>query len=154
MCYEDHARPPAPPRVTGSATGAGLLLTASDGNRFAACLATPEHPAGARAVLLPDVNGLRPFSREMALRFAETGIATLAIDYFGRTAGSQPRGAGFEHGPHSKDLRRQTLLRDVTAAVSYLGEPVTGSRRSHRRLPGSAVGWHRPRSAGAAGCGP
>ena len=72
MCYDQDARTPAPPRVTGSATGTGLFLTASDGNRFAAYLATPEHPVTARAVLLPDVDGLRAFTREMALRFAET----------------------------------------------------------------------------------
>ena len=33
MCYPGDARPPAPPRITDSATGAGLLLTASDGGR-------------------------------------------------------------------------------------------------------------------------
>ena len=40
MCYDSDARPPAPPRVTGRATGADLLLAASDGNQFAAYLAT------------------------------------------------------------------------------------------------------------------
>jgi carboxymethylenebutenolidase len=121
VCYDDAARPPPPPRVTGSAVGTGVVLTASDGNQFAAYLATPEHPAGTRAVLLPDVNGLRPFTREMALRFAETGMATLAIDYFGRTVGSQPRDDDdFDTGPYLDGIRRQTLLRDVTAAVGYL----------------------------------
>jgi carboxymethylenebutenolidase len=95
-------------------------LTAPDGNCFAAYLATPERGAGVRAVLLPDVNGLSPFSREMALRFAETGITTVAIDYFGRTAGSEPRGEDFDPAPHSEELRRETLLCDVSAVVSYL----------------------------------
>ena len=126
MCYDMDARPPAPPRVTGSATGTDLLLTASDGNRFAAYLATPERPINVRAVLLPDVNGLRPFTREMALRFAETGIATLAIDYFGRTAGSQPRGDNFDVGPHLEQLRRQIVLRDITAALRYLKQQWPG----------------------------
>ena len=53
VCYDDGERPPAPPRVTGSAHGAELTLTASDGNRFAAYHATPERPTGTRIVLLP-----------------------------------------------------------------------------------------------------
>ena len=126
MCYDKDARPPAPPRVTGTASGTGLVLTAADGNRFAAYLATPEQPSGVTAVLLPDVNGLRPFSTEMALRFAETGMATLAIDYFGRTAGSEPRDDDYDTGPHREQLRRQDVLTDLTAAVGYLREQRSG----------------------------
>lgn len=120
MCYESDARPSAPPRATGAATGADLVLTASDGNRFAAYLATPENPTGAKAVLMPDANGLSPFARDMAMRFAETGTASLAIGYFGRTAGASPRGEGFEPLPHLAEIRRETVLRDATAAVDYV----------------------------------
>lgn len=135
MCYDAGARPPAPPRITGSATGADLVLTAADGNDFLAFLATPENPTptGASAVLLPDANGLSAFTREMALRFAETGTMTLAIDYFGRTAGSGPHPEGFDSAPHQLDLSRETILLDVAAAVDYL--------RAHGPGPVFAVGF-------------
>ena len=103
-----------------------MVLTASDDNRFAAYLATPEHPAGARALLMPDANGLSPFSREMALRFAETGTATLAIDYFGRSAGTRPRTEDFDSEPHLRELSRKNVLRDVAAAMDYLKEQGPG----------------------------
>jgi carboxymethylenebutenolidase len=120
VCYTEDERPPAPPRVTGSADGADLTLTAADGNRFSAYLATPERPTGARIVLLPDTHGLVPFYKELALMFAATGSATLAIDYFGRTAGPDPHEADWAFGPHSDELRRDTLLHDVRAAVQHL----------------------------------
>lgn len=126
VCYDHDARPPAPPRVTGSASGNDLVLAASDGSRFAAYLATPEHPTGARAVMLPDARGLSAFYRDLAVHFAETGTAVLAIDYFGRTAGSQARSEDFDSGPHLAELRRETLLRDVGAAVGYLEAHGTG----------------------------
>ena len=40
-------------------------------------------------MILPDVRGLHPFFEELAMRFAERGITAIAIDYFGRTAGSR-----------------------------------------------------------------
>jgi carboxymethylenebutenolidase len=102
------------------------VLTAEDGNRFAAYLATPEHPSGVRAVLLPDAGGLRPFSTEMALRFAETGLTTLAIDYYGRTAGCEPRDDDYDTGPDRGQLRRQDVLADLATAVRYLREQAAG----------------------------
>lgn len=120
MCYDDKAHPPAPPRVTGLATGADVLLGTSDGTEFTVYLATPEHPAGTAAVLLPDARGLDPFYRELALLFAQTGTATLVIDFFGRSAGTQPRAADFDSEPHLQQLRRDTMLRDLAAGISYL----------------------------------
>ena len=58
----------------------------------------------------------------MALRFAETGATTLAIDYFGRTAGSGPRPPDFSSESHQADLSRENLLLDVSAALGYLRE--------------------------------
>ena len=121
MCYNDGEQPPAPPRVTGSARGTDLTLTASDGNRFAAYLATPERPTGARVVLLPDTHGLVPFYKELATMLATTGSVTLVIDYFGRTAGPDAHAADWAFGPHTDELRRDTLLSDVRAAVEHLG---------------------------------
>ncbi len=94
MCYDDNARPPLPPDANGTAKSEELVLEATDGNRFAAYAAQPEHPTGARVLILPDVRGLHQFYKELALRFAETGIIALAIDYFGRTAGLTARTDG------------------------------------------------------------
>jgi dienelactone hydrolase len=51
------------------------------------------------AVILPDVRGLHPFYEELTLRFSEAGVAALAIDYYGRTAGMGARGDDFNHEP-------------------------------------------------------
>jgi carboxymethylenebutenolidase len=121
VCYDGSARPPLPPAEAGEATGRDIELTASDGNRFAAYLATPEHPSGARIVLLPDANGLNAFYRELAVLFARTGSDTLAIDYYGRTAGAGERDQTFDIEPHLGELRREGLMSDVRAAVEYFG---------------------------------
>lgn len=122
MCYSDGERPPPPPHVTGSAHGADLTLTAADGNRFSAYLATPERPTGTRIVLLPDTHGLVPFYKELATMFAATGSVTLAIDYFGRTAGPDAHKADWAFDSNTDELRRDTLLRDVRAAVQHLDD--------------------------------
>ena len=120
MCYDDKARPPVPPTNGGQARGEDLVLTAADGNRFAAFLANPGSPSGARIVIYPDVRGLHGFYKDLALRFAETGVRALAIDYFGRTAGLTPRDDSFEFMPHVQQLRVPNFYADVQAALDYL----------------------------------
>jgi carboxymethylenebutenolidase len=120
MCYDDNARPPLPPDANGVAKGEELVVEASDGNRFAAYSAQPEHPTGASVLILPDVRGLHQFYKELALRFAETGTAALTIDYFGRTAGLTARNDAFEFWPHVQKLYVQNLLSDITAGLAYL----------------------------------
>lgn len=120
MCYDDDARPPIPPGANGKAAGEDLVLTASDGNRFAAYIARPEQPKGAQVLIYPDVRGLHQFYKELALRFAEAGITALAIDYFGRTAGLTSRNDSFEFMPHVQQLRIPNILTDAAAALAYL----------------------------------
>lgn len=120
MCYDDGAQPPAPPVTTGPATGHDLQLKSADGATFAAYLARPDSPAPARVVLLPDVNGLHDFYRELALRIAETGHTTLVIDYFGRTHGTGPRDDTFDRKVHLDKLTREQQLLDIRAAVEHL----------------------------------
>jgi carboxymethylenebutenolidase len=99
-----------------------VTLEAADRNRFAAFVATPEEPSGVGVVILPDVRGLYRFYEELALRFAERGIAALAFDYFGRTAGASKRGEGFEYMPHVQQTTTETVQADVAAAIAYLRE--------------------------------
>src|SRR4029077_1884314 len=68
MCYSDDARPPLPPVVGGAASDHGdLHLTADDGNRFMAYAARAAEPTGAGMVVMPDVRGLHPFYKELAV---------------------------------------------------------------------------------------
>src|SRR5258706_11200750 len=98
MCYDNDARPPVPP-ASGAAHGEDIVLTAADGNRFAAYAAHPEAPAGAQLVIFSDVRGLHQFYKELGLRFGEAGITTIAIDHFCRPAGTGPPGDSFEFLP-------------------------------------------------------
>src|SRR3954471_14233758 len=120
MCYDDQARPPSPPGKPGSAHGEDVVLTATDGNRFAAFAAFPARPSEAQVIIYPDVRGLHQFYKELALRFAEMGIAALAIDYFGRTAGLTSRDESFEYKPHVDQLQIDSISLDVQAALDYL----------------------------------
>ena len=122
MCHDDDSRAPAPP-VRGEVAAHGdLELTSADGSLFSAYEAIPAgfQPGGAGMVVLPDVRGLHPYYKDLAQRFAEAGIAAVAIDYFGRTAGTTPRGDGFEHMPHVRQVDPANVQADVAAAMARL----------------------------------
>ena len=119
MCFELDSLPPVP-RISGAAVSHDdLALEAADGNRFAAFAAAPDEPSGAGVVVLPDVRGLYRFYEELALRFAERGIAAVAIDYFGRTAGVGKRGDDFPYMEHVAQTTQDGIQADVRAAVEY-----------------------------------
>ena len=120
MCFDLDSAPPIPPISGAAVSHDDLLLEASDGNRFAAFLATPEKPAGVGVVILPDVRGLYHFYEELALRFAERGYAALAFDYFGRTAGTDKRGDDFEYMPHVQQTTPAGVQADVASCVADL----------------------------------
>ena len=120
MCFELDSSPPIP-RIAGAAVShRDLELESADGTRFAAFFAEPDEPSGNGVVILPDVRGLYRFYEELALRFAEHGIAALAIDYFGRTAGVGKRADDFEYMPHVDQTTQAGIQADVAAAVAYL----------------------------------
>jgi carboxymethylenebutenolidase len=122
MCFDLDSEPPVP-RIAGAAVSHDdLTLTAADGNRLAAFLATPEDEGGVGVLILPDVRGLYRFYEELALRFAERGRTALAIDYFGRTAGAGKRDDEFEYMPHVQRTTPDGLNADIAAAVARLGE--------------------------------
>jgi carboxymethylenebutenolidase len=120
MCYDENARPPFPPGESGSAYGEDIILTAADGNRFAAFAAHPASPKAAQVLIYPDVRGLHQFYKELALRFAGVGFTALTLDYFGRTAGLSSRDEPFDYMPHVMQLRLATFFQDVTAALDHL----------------------------------
>jgi carboxymethylenebutenolidase len=120
MCFDPDSRPPIAPISGGALDGRRLKLEAEDGNRFTAFAARAAHPSGVGMLLLPDVRGLHPYYEELALRFAEAGIDALAIDYFGRTAGTAERPADFDHMPHVGQTTWAGLRADATAGVRWL----------------------------------
>ena len=120
MCFDLDSAPPIPPISGAAVSHDDLVLEASDGNRFAAFLATPEETAGVGIVILPDVRGLYHFYEELALRFAERGYPALAFDYFGRTAGTDKRGDDFEYMPHVQQTTPAGVQADVAACVADL----------------------------------
>jgi carboxymethylenebutenolidase len=120
VCFELDSEPPIP-RIAGAAVSHDdLVLESADGTRFAAFAATPDEPVGTGVVILPDVRGLYRFYEELALRFAERGIAAVAIDYFGRTAGVARRGEDFEYMPHVEQTTPEGVQADTRSAVEYL----------------------------------
>lgn len=120
MCFDLDSLPPIP-AISGAAISHDeLVLEAADGNLFAAFAATPDEPAKPGVVILPDVRGLYRFYEELALRFAERGIASVAIDYFGRTAGVAKRDDEFPYMEHVQQTTPEGIQADVAAAVARL----------------------------------
>ena len=139
MCHGPDSRPPAPPRTGDVAERGTLTLTSQDGTQFAAAFAAPAQPARAGAVILPDVRGLHPYYVALAERFAEAGLAAVAFDYFGRTAGAcdstGTRAADFEWKSHVERTTEEGIDADLSAALAYLRE------RTRADLPVVTVGF-------------
>jgi carboxymethylenebutenolidase len=120
MCHDLDSRPPIAPIAGGALDGEHIELVARDADRLAAFRARPADPSGAGIVILPDVRGLHPFYEELALRFAENGVDAIALDYFGRTAGTAARGDHFEHMPHVERTTWAGISADIAAGVDAL----------------------------------
>jgi len=125
MCHDHDSRPPAPPRSGAVATRESLTLTSADGTLFAAAYAAPEGTPDAGVVLLPDIRGLHPYYVALTERFAEAGVATVAIDWFGRTAGvpdGGTRGEDFEWQEHIPQTTAEGIDADIVTAMAILRE--------------------------------
>ena len=120
MCFDPDSDPPITPSG-GAVERSRLTLTATDGNRFDAFDAVPENLGESAVLVLPDVRGLFRFYEELAVRLAEQGHRSLAIDYFGRTAGLGTRDDDFKFMPHVEQTTYAGLVADVAAAIEHLG---------------------------------
>ena len=119
MCVDLDSSPPI------AATGAmvrqrDLTLSAPDGNTLAALEAHGDEPSKTGVVVLPDVRGLHDFYKQLAVRFGEAGHDSVAIDYFGRTAGLGPRDESFSFMDHVPHCTAEGVRADVAAAVAHL----------------------------------
>ena len=122
MCFDLDSLPPIPVIAGAAISHDDLVLSSADGTSFAAFAATPDEPTTTGVVILPDVRGLYRFYEELALRFAERGIAAVAFDYFGRTAGAAKRDDAFEYMPHVEQLTDVAVQADTAAALNRLRE--------------------------------
>jgi carboxymethylenebutenolidase len=120
VCFDLDSAPPIPVIAGASVSHERLTLQADDGNSFAAFAAEPDQPARVGIAILPDVRGLYHFYEELALRLAERGYAAVALDYFGRTAGAEPRDDDFEYPPHVEQTTDEGVQADSGAAVAEL----------------------------------
>ena len=138
MCHDHDSRPPAPPRTGNVAERGVLTLTSADGTEFSAAYAAPSDEARVGVVVLPDIRGLHPYYVALAERFAEAGLAAVAIDYFGRTAGvaeTGTRGEDFDWQTHIPQTTPAGIDADVTAGIEYLRS------RTEPDLPVITVGF-------------
>jgi len=122
MCFTSDQRPPEPPRTSEVGDHGPVVLTAADGNRFSAFEAVPVTRRGASLVLLPDIRGMHPYYTDLALCFAQTGIDTVALDPYGRSAGLSARNDDFDYTEHAKAVTSQHVLADAHAAAARLIE--------------------------------
>jgi carboxymethylenebutenolidase len=120
VCFDLDSEPPIP-RISGAAVSHDdLTLASEDGNHFAAFRALPDGDLGAGVVILPDVRGLYRFYEELALRFAERGIAAVAFDYFGRTAGVSKRRDDWDYMPLVQQLTPHQVMEDTGTCIRQL----------------------------------
>lgn len=130
MCHDDGSLPPRAPDAVEALFHREVVLEGPDGNRFAAYIARAAEPRGHGVVVLPDVRGLHEFYRQLAVRLAEIGADAVAIDYFGRTAGTGDRSDDFEYMPHVQQTTPEGIASDVGAAVAMLRSPDGGGATS------------------------
>src|SRR3954463_7180186 len=126
MCFDFDAHPPDLPAdiapIAGGAAAEQLELESADGTRFAAALAESPQAGDPAILILPDVRGLYRFYLELAERFAQAGHHAIAIDYFGRTAGTGERDGEWDFWPHVQETRIPQVQADADAARAALAQ--------------------------------
>jgi carboxymethylenebutenolidase len=130
MCFDPDSHPPIAEIAGGALDHDRTTLGAADGNRLLAFRARAAQPSGAGIVVVPDVRGLHAYYEELALRFAEHGVDAIAIDPYGRTAGTGPRGEPFDYTAHVGRASIAGLGADIAAGVADLRGRDPGRVRS------------------------
>jgi carboxymethylenebutenolidase len=120
MCFGDDALPPHPPSPGEVSAAGDLLLTSAAGTEFAAFSATPAAATDRGIVVLPDVRGLHGFFKALTRHFAEAGLHTVAMDWFGRTAGTAERDDAVDWKAHTSQVVPDRVDEDVRACMDHL----------------------------------
>jgi carboxymethylenebutenolidase len=132
MCFDHDAVPPdvpadlVLPRLAGAAAAELAEVRSADGTAASVALALSPQPSGPAVVILPDVRGLYRFYVELAERFAAAGHHAVAIDYFGRTAGTGERPDGWDNRPHVRETTPAQIQADAAAAMALVRERAGG----------------------------
>ena len=106
-------------------TGSMITVTAADGGRFQAYLATPAKGSGPGIVLLQEIFGVNHHIKAVADYYAEEGYVVLAPDLFWRL---QP---GVDLGYTGSDYEQARALAqrfDARQAMSDIAAAVTALR--------------------------
>lgn len=160
MCFADGQLAPAAPGAGQAGDQRPLTLTAADGTVLLAHECRSARPTTVGVVVLPDVRGLHAYYRDLTVRLAEAGWDAVAIDYFGRTAGTAPDGSphadrsdAFPFMDHVMRTTPEGIAVDVAAAVAHL----RGLGATHVFTLGFCFGgaysWRQSAdTAGLAGC--
>jgi carboxymethylenebutenolidase len=133
MCFPPGAQPPDIPAdlrtISGSAGGEGVILKSKDGATFRTFVAQARQ-GDAGVVIAPDVRGLHSFYEDLAERFASAGVHAIAVDYFGRTAGTakRPDDFGFQEHVTVARQRPDLIQADVAAASTELKRRASPAR--------------------------
>lgn len=155
MCHAPDSRPPAPPVIGAVASQGPIALTGIDGTALSAYGATPAESRGISVVILPDVRGLHPYYRDLAVRFAEAGYDAVALDYFDRLVGPGERGDGFDYKPLVDQVRPENVASDVGVAADDLAARGAGPTFTVGFCFGGGMSWRMsavvPGLAGAIG---
>lgn len=147
MCFDHDSEPPLEPGDR-EVTGRDLSLQAEDGNVFMAYEAVGAEPSSTAVIVLPDVRGLFQFYKDLATRFAQAGHDSIAIDYFGRTAGIGERPSEWEFWPHVEATTLDGVRADVAAAAQRLRESRPGrSLFTVGFCFGGSNSWHQAASS-------
>lgn len=121
MCVPANAELPDLPLSGPMPSGERGFITAADGGQNAAYAVSPEGPTGVGVLILPDVRGLFHFYERLACAVAAEGYQALAIDYFGRTAGLEPRGEDWDSWDDDMDATSPELVTlDIRAGLTRL----------------------------------
>ncbi|HEY6758157.1 MAG TPA: dienelactone hydrolase family protein [Baekduia sp.] len=138
MCHADDSNPPplpadlvrarALPPLAGGAAAEITTATSADGTAFSIALALSSQPRDPAVVIVPDVRGLYRFYADLAERFAAAGHHAVAIDPFGRTAGTGERPNDWDYWQHALDSDPATIQADIAAACAVLRERGAATR--------------------------
>ncbi len=127
MCHNHNSHVPVTPIAGASVDSEDIVLRSADGTDFAAMVARSSSASSLGMVVIPDIRGLYPFYEELAMRFAEEGINSVAFDFFGRTAGVGKRDADFPWMEHIPKTTVKGVTEDVAASIAYLKSPAGGN---------------------------
>ena len=128
-------------------SGASVALTTTDGCPFRTFVAQAVDANGTGFVVLPDVRGLFSFYQRLTKALASVGFDAIAIDYFGRFSGIEPRHPDDDPWPALDVYTAEQASDDVGVAIAHLRESLgvekvivlaSSARRVTLHLP---TGW-------------